>query len=255
MDPELISIIKQAGLSTPQSKVYYSLLKTKESTMTQVANLSGFKRPNTYEIISSLKQLGLISSVKKGRRNYYSAVHPRRLLQLASFKEKQIRDHLPKLVGAYSGSGQKPQVQMFEGLEAVRAVYKEAFQRLQDGEELLIFTNIGRVLEKFPEVPKEFANIMGSILYKSKARELTYGDQAGINYAKQINSKTRQDYEVRLTPPSLPFGDNEQFIFEDKIIYFSLQKNIFVVVIENQDLAITQKTMFELAWSNAQTTK
>ena len=49
----------------------------------------------------------------------------------------------------------------------------------------------------------------------------------------------------------LPFGDNEQFIFKDKIIYFSLQESIFVVVIENKDLALTHRTMFEMAWSQA----
>jgi sugar-specific transcriptional regulator TrmB len=221
--------------------------------MTDIAKKASIKRSSGYNSIGKLEMFGLVSKIQHGKRTYYSAIHPRRLLQIATLRQKQIEETLPKMIGAYYGEGEKPQVQMFEGIQAIRDVYHEAFERLKKGEELCIFTNIGRVIELFPEVPKEFTKIIGSIIFKSKAREIAYGDIAGLRYADEIKPKIKKGYELRLSPEDIPFGDNEQFIFQDKIIYFSLQKNIFVVVIENSDLTKTHRAMFEMAWKQAKT--
>jgi sugar-specific transcriptional regulator TrmB len=253
MKNNFVSVIEDAGLSPLEAKLYGGLLEIKEGTMTDLAKQAGIKRSSGYNTIGRLETLGLISKIIRGKRTYYSAIHPRRLLQIATLRQKQIEENLPKMVGAYFGEGEKPKIQMFESMDAVRDVYKEAFERLKSGEELCIFTNIGRVIEQFPEVPAAFKKIVGTIVYKSHVRELILGDDAGYEYAQNIRQKLGKGYQLRLSGKNLPFGDNEQFVFKDKIIYFSLQKNIFVVVIENEDLAKTQKAMFEMAWNNALT--
>lgn len=253
MENNFTSIIQQAGLTKAESRVYGVLLQLQSATVTQIAAQADVKRSSVYNVIDRLEVLGLVSKLPVGKRTYYSAVHPRRLLQLAKFKYQQVEDNLPKLLGAYEGAGEKPKIQMFEGIGAVREIYREAFDRLKKGEELLIFTNIGQVIKKFPEVPQEFKKIVGSVIHKSKARELVSGNEAGREYAKDIFPKTKPgSYEVRLAPKDLAFGENEQFIFSDKIIYFALQKHIFVTVIENADLAKTHRVMFEMAWSAAE---
>lgn len=251
MKNNFLGLIEYAGLSPLEARLYGALLEIKEGTMTDLAKQADVKRSSGYNSIGRLEMLGLVSRITRGKRTYYSAIHPRRLLQIANLRQKQIEENLPKMVGAYYGEGEKPKIQMFESIDAVRDIYKEAFDRLKNKEELCIFTNIGQVIKHFPEVPAAFAKIVGSIAYKSKVRELVRGDDAGYSYAKGIEAKTGHGYEVRLSDKKLLFGDNEQFIFKDKIIYFSLQKSIFVVVIENADLAVTQKAMFDMAWQNA----
>ena len=252
MKNNFISIIEEAGLSTLEAKLYGGLLEIREGTMTDLAKQAGIKRPSGYNTIGRLESLGLVSKIIRGKRTYYSAVHPRRLLQIATFRQKQIQENLPQMVGAYFGEGEKPKIQMFEHMDAVRDVYHEAFERLKKGEELCIFTNIGAVIKQFPEIPAEFKKIVGTIVYKSNVRELVRGDEAGQTYAQGISSKLGKGYTIKLSDANLNFGANEQFIFKDKIIYFSLQNEIFVIVIENEDLVKTQKAMFEMAWNNAQ---
>lgn len=251
MKNNFISTIESAGLNQTEAKIYGALMEIKEGTMTDLAKQAGIKRSSGYNSMGKLENWGLVSKIKRGKRTYYSAVHPRRLLQIANLRQKDIEENLGRMVGAYYGEGEKPQIQMFEGMEAVRNVYQEALGRLKNGEELCIFTNIGAVVSLFPEVPAEFKKIIGSFAYASNVRELVKGDPAGLDYAKSIESKLSEKYQLRLANETITFGANEQFIFEDKIIYFSLQKHIFVVEIENKDLAVTQKAMFDMAWSAA----
>ena len=143
---------------------------------------------------------------------------------------------------------------MFEGMDAVRDIYHETLERIKHGEELCIFTNIGRVIELFPEIPQAFKKIVGSFIYKSKVRELVLGNIQGMSYVSEVSIKNKlSNYQVRIIDESMAMGDNEQFIFKDKIIFFSLQKHIFVVIIENSDLAKTHRTLFDLAWQNGKT--
>jgi sugar-specific transcriptional regulator TrmB len=248
---DLQNTISYAGLSENQAKVYTGLLELGEASIADIGRYSDLQRPSTYHTIEQLDMVGLVSKVKKGKRTVYSAVHPRRLVQLAKFRAQQVEDTFPKLLGMYEQVGEKPKVQMFEGMNAVREIYKDAFERLRAGEELLIFTNIGRVIEKFPEVPQEFKKIVGSIAYRSEVRELVFGDASGRAYAESIKNKIGKSYQIKISDGQHAFGDNEQFIFKDKIIYFSLQKHIFVVVIENEDLATTHRAMFDMAWEQA----
>jgi sugar-specific transcriptional regulator TrmB len=254
MKNNFISTIESAGLNETEAKIYGALMEIKEGTMTDLAKQAGIKRSSGYNSMGKLENWGLVSKIKQGKRTYYSAVHPRRLLQIANLRQKDIEENLGRMVGAYYGEGEKPQIQMFEGMQAVRDVYQEALGRLKNGEELCIFTNIGAVISLFPEVPAEFKKIIGSFAYTSHVRELIKGDTAGEEYAQSIASKISKNYQLRLAKETFAFGNNEQFIFEDKVIFFSLQQHIFVVEIENKDLAMTQKAMFDMAWSAAKET-
>jgi len=251
MNSSFANTAEQAGLTHPQARAYGSLIEIGSGTITDIAKNAEIKRSSVYNVISRLEDLGLVSKVLNGKRLYYSAAHPRRLVQLAHLKLNTLEAEMPKLVAAHQSTGEKPTVQMFEGIQAVRDVYLDIFDRLQDGEDLLIFTNIGRVLEKFPEIPKELKKILGSALYRSKTRELVYGDEAGLSYSTEMASKVGNGYQVRATSEEFEFGKNEQFILKDKIIYFALQKHIFVTIIENKDLAKTQRAMFDMAWEYA----
>lgn len=249
MKNDFKSIIESAGLSEIESEIYGTLLEVGEGTITDLAKKSGLKRATIYNHLGRIENFGLISKILRGKRHFYSATHPQRLLQLATLHQNTIKENLPRIIGAYYGTGEKPKIQMFEGIDAVRDIYHETLERIKQNEELCIFTNIGRVIELFPEIPQSFKKIVGSFVYKSKIRELVLGDAAGITYASEVSIKNKlSNYEVRTINESMSMGDNEQFIFKDKIIYFSLQKHIFVVIIENSDLAKTHRTLFDLAW-------
>ena len=76
---ELQTVIEKIGLSKKQTDIYLALLELSEATITDIARTATMKRPTTYLIINELEMLGLVSSIKKGKKKFYSPAHPRRL--------------------------------------------------------------------------------------------------------------------------------------------------------------------------------
>lgn len=246
---EIISAITQSGLNNTEARVYHALLKKGELSVSALAKESNMSRANVYVILKRLDMSGLISYSKVGKREYVSAVHPNRLRQIVNLRRNRFEDDFEKLKNLYEeGSLNKPKVQIFEGIKSVRLVYKEVLEKLKKKEKLRIFTNIGTIEEKVPEVLVEFKRIIGAVAYKSDVHELTYNNKKSHDYYHSIKSKIGKGYQLRFAPRDLDFGENEQFILEDKIIYFSLRENIFVIIVDNIDLARTQGTMFDMAW-------
>src|SRR3989338_5621069 len=95
---DTVPILKQMGLSEKQAEVYLSLLELGESPMTKIARKANLKRPTVYLIIDELMVLGLCSEIVKGKKKVYSATHPRRLVEITHFRNKQAEKILPELV-------------------------------------------------------------------------------------------------------------------------------------------------------------
>ena len=132
MDP--IQTLKQLSLSEKQAQVYLALLELGESPMTSLARKANLKRPTVYLVIDELIILGLCSEIIKGKKKFYSAIHPRRLVEITRFREKQAEKLLPELL-AIQNTTHKPKVRMLEGLAGVRTAYEEAFALLNNKEE------------------------------------------------------------------------------------------------------------------------
>ena len=244
---DLQQTIKQVGLSENQAKVYLSALELGETSMTELAKKAVLKRPTTYLVVDELILLGLLSETKKGKRRIFSAVHPRRLLQIAKFREKQIEESLPELVAIYGEPKEKPKMQMFEGINGVRLMYQEIFQWLNKKEEILAFADIGNLRKYIPEALIEFKQLLRS-LRDPKIRELNYGDEEGKKWSEETKKLRGKNHHVRILPTDFEFGASDNFIFGNKLVIFSLKKDIFVIIIESEDIAKTYRAMFEWVW-------
>src|SRR3989344_897021 len=122
--------IEKLGLSDKEAKVYMAALEIGETTVTELAKKAILKRATVHLAISSLIMLGLLSETKKGKKRVISPVHPRRLLELAKFRANQIEDHFSDLLAIYNSPKEKPKIQVFEGEEGVRSLYKELYDSL-----------------------------------------------------------------------------------------------------------------------------
>ena len=249
---DLHSLITDAGFSGNEAKTYLYLLEHKLQSVTELAKHTKLQRPTIYSALHNLENKGLVSKTMLGKRTVYNPIHPRRLLQIITMKQHGLEAGVNKLVSLYESDCEKPKAQILEGIEAVNSVYRDALERLKNGEEIRIFGNLESVSKKFPEVLDSFAKIIGSFVYRAKVKDLMLDNKSAREYVERVSLKVRKNYELRLANKNLVFGFNEQYILKDKIIYFSLSGSIiFVVIIENEDLVQTQRTMFDMAWDRA----
>ncbi len=243
-----IKTLEKLGLTPKQSVVYLALLELGESSMSDIARKSNLKRPTVYLIIEELNLLGLSSEITKGKKKFYSATHPKRLVEITNFRSKQAETLLPHLV-ARQKSANKPKVRMLEGLEGVRIAYQEAFAGLNNKEEGLWIGDTGLLQKNFPEVLKLYNEILGK-LDNPKIRELIHGDEDSKKWTDEMNAKNMKNYEARYINNSSPFGNTDQLIIDDKIMTFAIGKEIFVMIVESKDIAQTQRALFETIWNN-----
>lgn len=244
---KLARIIEHIGLSENEAKTYLASLSLGETSITNIAKKAAIKRPTTYLALDRLEMLGLISRIQKGKRNMIIPAHPRRLSQIAKLRENDITDHMSELLGLYEDDADKPKVRMLEGLEAVEQVYREVFEKMKEKQEFMFFTNIAAVVKKFASIENIFPKLLKDHP-QIKVRELIYGNDGGQRWIQNNKLAKNKSWEAKLFSEEYPFGDNEIMITENTVAYFSAGKDIFVIFIESEDLAKTQKTMFELAW-------
>lgn len=234
------------GLSEKQAQVYLAMLELGESGMTRIAKKANLKRPTVYLIIDELNLLGLTGEVVKGKKKFYSAVHPKRLVELAKFRSHQAEKILPELV-ALQKDDNKPKIRMLEGISGVKIAYQEAYSYLNNKEEGLWLGNITFMVDNFPDLLEEY-NILIKKIRDPHIRELIYGGEKSKKWVESMQNKIPKNHFVKYFENGEKFGMTDQFIIGDKIIYFSLGKEIFVTIIESKEITQTQRALFELIW-------
>lgn len=238
--------ITYLGLSQKEAVVYLTALRLGKASITELARAASMKRTTTHLSVSNLIMLGLLSDTRNNKRRVISAVHPKRLAELANFRAKQIEDRMGELLAIYNTPKEKPKIEVFEGIQGVQLVYRELFISLSKKEEALWFTRID-ALAVLPEVVEEYFKIL-KVLRNPKIRELNFDDNEGKKWKKKIQKYQGSNHYIRLLPVDYEFGFSDNLIFGNKLVIFSLRKELFVTIIESEDVVKTYRALFEWAW-------
>lgn len=244
----MTDIAKQLGLTEKQAQIYLVLLESGTCSMSELAKRTEVKRPTCYLLIDELIKLGLINEQKNGKRKVYSAVHPRRLLEIIRHREKSIEEIFPELLALHNSPKDKPKIHVFEYNydKGVKQLYGHIYQSLREGSEALFFTNFA-AFKNFPQYIKLYKKTLRE-LKNIKIREIIFGENAAGHWSKEIKNHQGKNHFTRLLPDNLPHGDTDMMILNNSVAICSLKKSIFVTIIESDDIANSQRALFECAW-------
>lgn len=244
---EISAKIAQLGLTDKETAVYLAMLETGEDTITEITRVSGQKRPTVYLALDRLEILGLAERALRGKKKLWSAVHPKRLQELADFRAKQIEGVLPELLAIYREKREKPVVRILEGIAGARTAYQEAFSLLNSKEEGLWFSNITFMIDHFPELLREYYILVKKIR-DPHIRELIYGGEKSEGWVNDMQKSLSKNHAIKYYGEGKEFGFTDQFIIGNKIMSFSFGKEVFVVITESREMAKTQRGLFESLW-------
>lgn len=93
-------ILKQLhffGFTSSQAKIYLAGLRLGKVLMAPLAKTAQVKRSSVYYIMEELKRRKFFSSKKIGKRTYYIAASPEKLLKMALERENLIKKIFPLL--------------------------------------------------------------------------------------------------------------------------------------------------------------
>ena len=140
-----ISILKDAGLTQGESRVYLALLETGVSSIGPILEKSGVTKSIIYRILEKLVSKGLVSYVIKEKTKYYEAQRPEKLLDYIDEKEaiiqetkSKIKEFLPNLISMMQHS-EKSMATVYEGFKGIMTVHDKRFDKLKKGEEYFFF--------------------------------------------------------------------------------------------------------------------
>lgn len=242
--------LQNLGLSEKEARVYLAALELGPDTAQNIAAKAGINRPTAYLQIESLKDKGLMSEVQKGKKTYFTAEPPERLLSLLDITEKQtevkraeLERTLPMLREMSAGAGDRPKVRFFEGPEGQKAM-QEDFLSVKD-KKIESFINLDKLFETFPQIEDEYTKrriakgIKSSVIYTRRAGPLESAtDSRKLRTAKFVSSE-------RL-PISADIG-----IYDDKISLANYSRSRPIgVIIEDKEISNTIRALFYMIWNS-----
>jgi len=244
-EPALIQVLEESGLPRKTAGIYLCLLGKRKMTVSEIARESNIKRATCYEYIDTLLARDFILRIPVGKRMYYAAVDPRRLL--ADFKKKaaHFEERLPEMLDIHDKAIQKPKVSFYEGKRELRRIYDDMFK------------TVGEVRSIFP--PEAFFENFSEEDYDEFDRSLSqhaikckdlFVDGRFVKKIREIRARNGSENKSDKTLPDWFKSNVDVLIYSEKVALISL-RDLSAIVIDNKDIADLFRNLHAGFWKSA----
>lgn len=241
----MLDILLKLGLSDKEAKVYVAALKLGSAPAAKIAQTAELNRPTTYVILEKLAQMGLVTIFDKGKVQYFTAEDPAQLFSMAEAEKRaidervqELKERLPEFQALFARAD-RPRVLLYESPESANDYF---YNRLKEGEHVYAFTD----LDSLSAAGEDKAEPELRLRKRIPTRVL-YTRNAG-----PVVNATNKD-ELReakfIAREVFPFRSVISCAPESGVIFLSDKKTRTTVVIENKQLSLSLKAIFDLLWS------
>lgn len=241
---DLIKTLQGIGFRNVEAKVYLAALELGEAMASDIAKKTRLKRPSVYVVLKDLIKSGLVSSYSRRGVTRFVARDPKAVVHAALEKAQTADAALPEFVALLkTEESAKPRVQYFDGADGLIAIMEDTIAT--GNKTILAWADIGlawRTLEHYyPEYIRK-KNERGILV-----EGIFVNNEMGRLFQKRGVPEKR---EVRLVPADEFPMSNEINIYDDKVAIVS-HKDLMGVIIQNKEIADTQRSIFKLGWKAA----
>jgi hypothetical protein len=221
-----------------------ALLAIKVAPASKIAEASGQQRSNTYLILKSLEEKGLVSEIERGKVRHFVAEPPQRLITYLRDRGREMRDlevltegAMPLLTSLTRPLTGKPRISMVSGLAGMRQAYRDTL--LHD------FVGVFNAKRFYEIFNTDFVNRFFEKGIELHGRDLAVDNDAGRRFMREWEAVG--SHEVRLLPPDISF-ESDIMIFGDTIAMFAYDDEKTVIRIDNRQLADMLRKCFDVLW-------
>ena len=234
----LLEQLKDFGLNESEAKVYLYLLEEGQCTPPKIAKGVGIIRTNSYNVLETLRNMGLVEEHLQGKRKAYLAADPTSLLRSVEQKKETLERLLPDLRALHTVQKNKPKVRFYDGWGEVKEIYLQAAER----EEVF---GLGSA-KSISNLEKDF---FAKFLKKLKSRNVIFHDilthDSGSAEGAQMLASLGALYDYRLLPKSQGDQPTDILIWGDNVALITLAEPIFGTVLTSPLLSKT----FRVIWA------
>lgn len=239
-------------LKKEEIQIYLCLLEFWSMATSNISRITKIWRVNCYHYIEKLIKWWYLSVSQKSWAKVFSAENPNIFLNKEKERLNVINEIIPDLLNLSSKSPNKPKIQFFEW----KAWIKNIFNKLNEKEntEIVSFSNFEKLTMFFNEDNFLRNHFEERVKKDIKTRFISPRNETAENFVETFFPDT---FETKLLEVFLI--SQKEFYFESEITIFNWSiaiinltlENPVWVLIENESLYKTQKTIFWLAWLGA----
>lgn len=238
---DITPILKSLGLLDSEVKTYLAAMENGPGTVLDLAKQTKLSRQAVYVAIDMLASRGLMSNALRGKKRYYAAEHPDKLLDYAKRRNQEMHEKVQDLERMVPElelqiGGERPVVRVFEGKEGLRAVMAD--MRNTKTKESLEIADLEAV---YKALTKEDLEAMRDAVKQggTKVRGL---------YAGQAQAHANPIDRIFLPKEAGGFKSHIGTYGDDKIALVTFEGKMYSVIIESKPLAKAMRTLFETAF-------
>ena len=241
----LEKVLTEYGLKENHAKVYLACLELGSSSVLKISQKAILPRSTTEVILNSLQEKGFVSSFKKKNAKYFSTEDPKKIIANAKAKAELLEKALPNFRELYAHSTVIPTVRFYHGKHGMRTVLNEILTDTPTlAKELLSFSSYDDIAEI---LEREFSTFVKRRMEKGlPVRTILRESEKALERARLGPQELRQ---VRFISPQYEHH-GLFFVWGHKIAMISLKHEWSVLIIESEELAQSQKMLFEALWDS-----
>lgn len=232
-----------------EALVYEFLLKNGASGAGIILKHAPYKRGDLYNILYSLRDMGLIEQFQRRGRSLFRANHPNsvdnmvesRLKKLEATK-KELDAVIPSLSSIYNLAYHKPGVKVFEGKDSVKKIMNDS---LKSKSEILSYVDVETIEKHLSDLNREYIKKRHAL--QIQKRILVTESPYNKKYFSKLGPTVT---DVRyMNFPMEKFSTVMQ-IYDNKVSYFVIVPGRFMgIVIEDKYISSMHRSLFEYTWS------
>ena len=251
---ELTRMLVRYDLTPNQAKVYLFLSKIGVKTASEISKALKIPRTETYHLLSTLQQKGIIFSVF-GKPTKFNSVgleesleillnnEKNRLAELESGKDSLIK--LWKIIPDYAENDKESQDNKFQSLQGRNSILVKLEQMIKESKENILVLGTDADFKRFYFT--EFTELLGKT--KSHLRILTDFTENTPNIFEDMPSKTVKKIDDK---------NREDFCFiikdDSEVIFFisnNKVKDMLAVWTDSKAFVTTLRSLFSLMWKKS----
>lgn len=235
--------LQEIGLNEKEAKVYLASLELGQSVVQDIAKKADLNRATAYFIIDNLMKRGLMSSFHHGKKQFFVAADPDKLIDIASQEKQRIEKRegilkklLPQLQSINNKITDKPVVRYYEGKEGLITVTEEFLKSA--GDIAYMIYPVDKVNNLLTKEDRE--SLRKKRLDKNIKTEVIYTYENGV--LQNSSDGTR----IKIPHDKFPISCDIA-IYGDKVRIASLEDKLVGIIIEDKNIAETLRSIFKLA--------
>ncbi|NTW30220.1 MAG: hypothetical protein HGA33_03005 [Candidatus Moranbacteria bacterium] len=240
--------LMEIGLNEKEAKVYLASLELGQSVVQAIANKAGVNRATTYFVIEGLMAKGLMSSFHQGKKQFFIATDPDRLVEILEEQERdmkrkseELKKLIPQLQSINNKKSDRPVVRYYEGKEGISAMNDELI-KIVSGSVVPMAYSVDAVDNLF--MKEERARAKKKRLDKKIKTKAIYTYKDGVLESTTDGDRRKVPFE------KFPIK-SDIAIFDDNVRIASLGNRQVGIIIEDKEIADSMRAVLDLAWEGA----